>query len=288
MLLSDGRRVGCLEAGRGDGFPIFHCHGNGSSRFEVTLLSDAAAAAGVRLIGVDRPGIGRSDPAPGRPWFDWPDDVVQIADRLGLHRFAVQGMSAGGAYALACAWRIGTRLTGCSLVSSVSPPEFVRKAAPLWMRGAFWLGLHHPQWVLPAMRLMLPDAPLGEQAVQRRLRRIASWLARPDREVLRRPDIRGPLVHAMIESRRQGLDTSRREILALMQDWKIPMERIAVRNVHLWHGEADRLAPAGAARLLAAALPQCTAHFFAGEGHFSTLAHHARDMFAALSPAATV
>jgi len=45
MRLSDGRRVGCLEVGKADGFPIFHFHGNGSSRLEVMMLADLAAEA---------------------------------------------------------------------------------------------------------------------------------------------------------------------------------------------------------------------------------------------------
>jgi len=66
VLLPDGRRVGCLEVGKADGFPIFHFHGNGSSRLEVMMVADLAASAGVRLIGLDRPGVGASDPAPAR------------------------------------------------------------------------------------------------------------------------------------------------------------------------------------------------------------------------------
>ena len=135
MLLADGRRIGCLEVGRADGLPIFHCHGNGSSRLEVVLLADLASAAGVRLIGLDRPGVGHSDPAPGRTLIDWPDDVAQVADRLQIERFGIEGVSAGGAYALACADRMADRLTGCALVSSMCPPELLQQAAPVWMGG---------------------------------------------------------------------------------------------------------------------------------------------------------
>ena len=69
--LRDGRTFGYMEVGKIDGPPIFHCHGSGSSRLEVNLLAAAATAQGVRLIGLDRPGIGRSDPKAGYRLLDW-------------------------------------------------------------------------------------------------------------------------------------------------------------------------------------------------------------------------
>jgi pimeloyl-ACP methyl ester carboxylesterase len=282
VLLSDGRRVGCLEAGKPDGFPIFHFHGNGSSRLEVMMVADLAASAGVRLIGLDRPGVGASDPAPGRTLIDWPDDVAQVADRLQLERFAIEGFSAGGAYALACAHRMAGRLTGCALISSIYPPELVRQAGPGWMRAGCWTAQHHPDLVDAWMRALLPDSRSDELSTERRLARIASWLAAPDQDVLRRPLIRQAQVRSMMESRRQGAAANRGEILALLRDWNLPIEKMRLREITLWHGEQDRVTPIGPARLLADRLPHCTATFYAREGHFSTLVNHAQDVFAAL------
>jgi pimeloyl-ACP methyl ester carboxylesterase len=282
MRLADARRIGCLEVGASDGFPVFHFHGNGSSRLEVTLLADAAAAAGARLIGLDRPGIGDSDPAPGRTLIDWPHDVAQVADRLQIGRFAVAGFSAGGAYALACADRMADRLTGCALISSICPPELVLQAAPPWARATWWFAQHHPDLVHAGMRLLLPDLPPGEFSAEVRLSRIASWLAAPDRAVLHEPAVKQALVRAMTESRRQGATANRLEVLALLRSWSLRVDQIALRRIFLWHGERDRLTPIGPARLLAERLPACNATFCADDGHFSTLAHHAHDVFAAL------
>lgn len=281
MLLSDGRRVGCLEVGKPDGFPVFHFHGNGSSRWEVMLLADPAASAGVRLIGMDRPGIGSSDPAPGRALTDWPHDVAQVADRLGIERFAVQGFSAGGAYALACAHRIADRLTGCGLISSICPPGLVLQAAAWWMRAGWWIGARRPELLLQVLRASMPDSLSDESGAEQRLRRIEPWLARADRQALGRPQIRKPLVRAMTESRRQGAQASRREILTLVRGWNVPIEEIDLRNVFMCHGEDDQITPIGPARLLAARLPHCCATFYPGEGHFSTLANRAPNVFAA-------
>src|SRR5262249_37296071 len=93
LRLRDGRALGYLEVGSREGWPLLHFHGDPSSRLEVLLLAEQAASLGVRLIGLDRPGIGRSDTRPGFRLMDWPDDVVEAADQLGIERFAVAGLS---------------------------------------------------------------------------------------------------------------------------------------------------------------------------------------------------
>ena len=85
IRLRDGRRTGLLIAGVRDGYPVLHCHGFPSSRLEVRLLASAAVEAGVRLIGIDRPGIGRSDPRSGFAVGDWAGDFREFADQLGSH-----------------------------------------------------------------------------------------------------------------------------------------------------------------------------------------------------------
>src|SRR5690242_21633757 len=105
IQLRDGRALGYMEVGKSDGAPIFHFHGNGTSRLEVLTVQAVAENVGVRLIGLDRPGIGRSDAKAGYRLLDWPDDVVEVAEALGIERFAVEGLSGGGPYALACAYK---------------------------------------------------------------------------------------------------------------------------------------------------------------------------------------
>ncbi len=61
VLLSDGRQLAYIECSDPVGEPVFHFHGHPGSRREALIASDAAARAGVRLINVDRPGIGRSE-----------------------------------------------------------------------------------------------------------------------------------------------------------------------------------------------------------------------------------
>lgn len=82
VKLSDGRRLGYAEYGGRQGSPVFHFHRDPGSRLEAGILHETAAALGVRLIGVDRPGTGH-DPKPRRRLIDWPSDVAELADSLG-------------------------------------------------------------------------------------------------------------------------------------------------------------------------------------------------------------
>ena len=56
-----------------------------------------AARTGWRLVAFDRPGHGLSSPHPGATLTDLADDVADLADQLGLDRFAVLGYSGGAA-----------------------------------------------------------------------------------------------------------------------------------------------------------------------------------------------
>jgi pimeloyl-ACP methyl ester carboxylesterase len=279
IRLRDGRTVGLASVGPSDGFPILHCHGSGSSRLEVQLFADAAAEQGVRLIGLDRPGIGRSDPKTGYHLLDWAADVVEVADQLGIERFAVEGLSAGGPYALACAYRIPHRLAACGLISTVSMPDLVRQAGTASMRATWWIGANAP-WLL---RLYVPivQGLTGSDAasIEKYLARYAAQLGGADQQLLSDPEIRESIAQAMAESFRQEGAGNLEVVLAEIRPWGFQAKQVTFEQMFLWHGEQDRVMPIAPARLLAQALPHCTATFFPDEGHFSTMAYHAQDIF---------
>ena len=120
IQLRNGRRLAYALYGKPDGTPVFHFHGHPGSRLEGKLADRAARRLGVRLIVADRPGMGFSDYQPQRRLLDWPDTLVELADVLGIERFAVQGTSGGGPYALACAFRIPERLTACGVIAGLA------------------------------------------------------------------------------------------------------------------------------------------------------------------------
>jgi pimeloyl-ACP methyl ester carboxylesterase len=282
MRTRDGRSIGVLEVGEAAGVPVFHFHGSGSSRLEAVLVADAAKNAGVRLISLDRPGVGQSDLCHRDRLLDWPESVVEVADALKIRKFAVLGMSAGGPYALACAASIPHRLTACALICAVAPPELVLRAAPSWMRLIWRTAQRFPTAFDAFLRTAVPNRPQSVAAAQRWIRWWTRWMPPADRAALRAHGTCAGMARAFAESRRQGAEAARREAINEVLCWGFAIEDIRFENIFLWHGEQDRLTPVGASRLLANALPYCRATFYPQDGHFSTALVHAEEIFAAL------
>ena len=125
VRLLDGRVIAIEEYGDPGGPTVLYFHGWPASRLEAGLIPDLP----VRVLALDRPGYGRSSPHPGRTLLDWPRDVADVADRLGLERFHVVGLSGGAPYAVACAYALPHRVRGVALVCPVPPAHGVHPRA---------------------------------------------------------------------------------------------------------------------------------------------------------------
>jgi len=173
----DGRRFGFAEWGHPNSQPVVLFVG-GSSRVVHPLVESPA----IRLITVDRPGLGLSDFQPNRTLLDLPDDILQLVDTLGLRKFAVVGISQGGPSALACAYKLPQRLVAVSVVSSLAPlpspasqrrslgavATFARLANdyPLALKFqsalAAWMVRLNPRWTF---RQVLKSLPQSDRAI---------------------------------------------------------------------------------------------------------------------------
>src|SRR5688500_2027682 len=70
----DGRKLAYVEFGDPSSPLVIHNHGGPSSRLEGRLLANGATSNGLRLVSVDRPGIGRSTPQKHRSFESWAND----------------------------------------------------------------------------------------------------------------------------------------------------------------------------------------------------------------------
>lgn len=145
--LPDGRKLGYAEYGTRDGKPIFFLHGSPGSRIEAASLDGPAKDLNVRIISVDRPGIGWSSPHPGRTLEDFAKDIETLAASLGLEKFVLVGVSGGGPYSLACARFISQdKLKAAACVVGMGAPDMSKKG----MRWFNWLGFQLGYPYLPA------------------------------------------------------------------------------------------------------------------------------------------
>jgi pimeloyl-ACP methyl ester carboxylesterase len=137
----DGRTVGYADYGPATGLAVIACHGGPGSRLAAPAAVEAATAAGVRLVGIDRPGYGLSTPWPGRTIAGWVPDALAVADALGLDRFAVLGSSTGGSYAVALAARAPERVVAvllCCALTDMRWPEGRRLVGGSGRSGDIW------------------------------------------------------------------------------------------------------------------------------------------------------
>jgi pimeloyl-ACP methyl ester carboxylesterase len=265
VRLSDGRVLGMERLGSPGETPVLFFHGLPGSRLDFLSESRACARAGVELIALDRPGFGVSSPQPGRVPLDWARDVAELADVLGLGRFAVLGYSAGAKYALACAYALPERIAAAGVLAGSAPPE-----TPGWDEGmiaaeraAQWASLHAPLlaragWsALGALARRLPG-PVMEG--------FARGLGGPDRRLIGDPDVREALLLTLLEGLRQGGAAIVEDYAIEGRAWGFDLARIEV-PVLLWHGDQDDDVPLAHAHWLAERIPGASLEMVAGAGH---------------------
>jgi pimeloyl-ACP methyl ester carboxylesterase len=120
IRLASGRAVGFADYGSPGDTAVIWCHGGPGSRLEPAYVAPAAVDAGVRLVGIDRPGYGLSPPEPGRTIAGWVPEALAVADHLGIDRFVTVGISTGGAFALAVAALAPERVLGAVACCSMT------------------------------------------------------------------------------------------------------------------------------------------------------------------------
>ena len=270
LRLRDGRNLGYAVFGDPGGKPGFYLHGFPGSRLESRIADATAARLGICIIAPDRPGFGLSDFKPGRTITEWPDDLVELADALGIAGFPVMGLSGGGPYTAACALRIPHRLTSVAFVSSMAPVHVpgAKDGMSRQSRAFFALAQRLPWITRFAMWWM------GRQANQhpgRLLDSMSVGLPQADRTVLARPEVRITLEDDIAEAFRQGSRGAAWELALLSRPWGFRLRDIDM-DVHLWHGEADVNVPPAMGRYLARAIPNCRARFYPSEGHLLAVA----------------
>jgi len=84
ITLSDRRALAWSEWAPVDGIAVLFCTGAAMSG-ELGFGEDALDSLALRLIAIDRPGLGRSDAHPNKTLWSWVDDAKQLITAEGLH-----------------------------------------------------------------------------------------------------------------------------------------------------------------------------------------------------------
>jgi pimeloyl-ACP methyl ester carboxylesterase len=269
LELKDGRKLGYAENGDLNGKPIFHFHGHPGSRIEIRFFGEKPKEHGVHSICPDRPGCGLSDFQPKRKILDWPDDVIELADYLGLNKFAVEGTSGGGPYALACAYKIPERLNCCGVNASIGSINMSKKGMMRSNRIELFIARRLPFLVKPVLK-----ASLKVLEDQKSIEKFAEKLPEPDRKILQDHQFLKTFIEESKETVRSGLDGIVLEDKIYAKPWGFDLREISSKlPVYIWHGELDVFVPISMGRKMCELIPNCEGYFFPNEGHLSMLNH---------------
>lgn len=250
LTLPDGRRMTYADLGDPAGPVVLECVGTPQSRLPYPGQAELAARLGLRLLVPDRPGVGGSDPQPGRTLTDWPADAAALMDALGVGRFGVLGGSGGGPYAVACGVLLADRVTAVALVAPAEPSTspahgFVPSADPVALRERG-----------ETIARLLDEGPDALEAF------FAPDLSDSDREQHTDP---GELDN-LREFFRQGVDAYVEDHSVAGGDWAGLLPRLT-RPTRIWQGDDDNNVPVEATRWLAGQIPGAELTVLPGGGH---------------------
>jgi pimeloyl-ACP methyl ester carboxylesterase len=276
VRLHDGRRLSFVQYGDPGGFAVLNAHGGLACRLDVAGAASIAGPCGIRLISPDRPGVGHSDPQPGRTILDWTRDVTELLDHLEVDRCAVMGWSLGGQYAAAVGYALPRRVHRVAVIAGAvpltEPGEFDR--LPVIDRTYIRMS-HRAPW---AARVCFRGTAFAAKHAPRLYGRFAaSELGPADGAVVM--DDGGTAFARMTEEALRQPQGVVEEYRVMVRPWGFEPEDIGV-PVDVWAGTDDQLLDRAWPGELARRIPSATLHMRAG-GHF--LAHlYYRDIFESL------
>ncbi len=261
VRLPDGRRIAYRCHGPADKPAVFYFHGWPGSRIEPGFFDLDA----VRLIALDRPGYGASDPLSQRQLKDWPGDVAAVADALGLSRFGIVGLSGGGPYAAACAHALADRVQVCVLISALGPPD-ARGMATMRLRLLRGLG-RRPRTSGALFGLM--RRVLISPHNDRHITRLRNLIPRGSRDLeALDPVFFGHLLSSWREALRRSTEGMASDARIYGQPWPFRLADLKV-PLRIWHGEDDQVVPSSIATHYHAHCPQSILRLYPEEGHVS-------------------
>jgi pimeloyl-ACP methyl ester carboxylesterase len=276
VCVAGNRKVAVDTSGSPTGLPVFLLHGTPGSRSGPRPRSSVLYRLGIRLVSHDRPGYGLSDPLPGRSVADVAEDVLAIADELGLDRFGVVGRSGGGPHALACAALLGPRVQSVACLVGLAPSD----APDLdWYAGmadsnseeyeAASSPAEYEAWREIKERLAGQAERIRDDP-EVMFRLLMPDLADPDKRVVQDFAIRRLLTDTYREAVTNGSDGWIDDVVAFRRPWGFDVTKIEV-PVLLWHGANDVFSPVSHTRWLARQMPTSVLAVQDDAAHFGAI-----------------
>ena len=272
VAVGGDRQIGFAEFGAPQGRTIFWLHGTPGARRQIPIEARVyAEEADIRLIGIDRPGIGSSTPHQYENVLEFAEDLRTIADVLGIGKMAVVGLSGGGPYTLACAAAMPERVVAAGVVGGVAPTigadsiggglmgNLGTRVAPILAVAKVPIGM-------VATTLIRFIRPFGGPAAD-----LYGLVSPPaDRALLARPGIKAMFLDDLLNGSRRQMAAPFYDVVAFARDWGFRLDEVKV-HVRWWHGDADHIVPYAHGQHVVSRLPDAELFPMPGESHLGGL-----------------
>jgi pimeloyl-ACP methyl ester carboxylesterase len=269
--IADGRHVGYAEYGPPRGTPVLWFHGTPGARRQIPPVARIAAnAMNVRLISVERPGVGASTRYLHRSVKHYADDIADFTARVGVEQFAVVALSGGGPYALACAHQLPEQVTAAAVLGGVAPTcgDDAADGGVLALTKRFH----------PLLRTFRDPLGVSLWATTRMLKPAADPVfdlyirlsPEGDQRVFSRPEMRAMFIDDLVGGARRHFSAFVYDLVLFGQPWGFSLKDIHV-PVRFWHGDADHIVPLAHGRHVASLVPDSELRVRPGESHLGSL-----------------
>jgi pimeloyl-ACP methyl ester carboxylesterase len=262
----DGRIVAWTECGPRDGRPLLRLPGTPGSRFSLRPDRTPWHKRGLRMITVERPGLGASARLPGRGFAEHADALAAILDHLAIDRLPVIGGSGGAPHVLAFASRHPGRVTACTVGNGAAPmtdDEILDQVDVNVSADA--LARAGKADELRAMLCELRASVLADPGVA--FRALMDDAPAEDKVIMADPAWQAANARGIVEALAPGVDGWVDETLAILGDWPDVEIGSVTCSVTWWHSVTDRNCPFTAARRLVDRLPRGTMLLEEASGH---------------------
>jgi len=271
VAVRDERRLSFAEYGSPRGPAIVWMHGTPGARRQIPLEARAIAEAqGLRIIGIDRPGIGSSTPHLYPNILDWTHDLALLLDALAIDTARIIGLSGGGPYALAAGAALRDRIHGVGVLGGVAPTrgpdaaeggviQLAVRLAPALVAARVPIGI----LLTGAIRLARPIAGPG-------LDLYAALQPPGDKKLLSRPEFKAMFLDDLLNGSRFQTSAPLSDLVLFTRDWGFAPSDVTV-PVRWWHGDEDHIVPLRHGQHLVDRLPDATMTVIDGESHLGGL-----------------
>lgn len=271
VAVRDNRRLSFAEYGTTRGSALIWMHGTPGARRQIPLEARAYAEEhGLRIVGIDRPGIGSSTPHVYPDLLDWTRDLEIVLDTLGIDTLRLIGLSGGGPYVLAAGVALPDRVHGIGILGGVAPTvgedavdggliQLAVRLAPLLGIARVPLGVA----LTAAIRLVRPLAGPA-------LDLYAAVQPPGDRNLLSRPEFKAMFLDDLLNGSRKQLAAPFSDIVVFARDWGFRLDDITV-PVRWWHGDADHIVPYAHGQHVVSRLRDAELYPMPGESHLAGL-----------------